>query len=170
MPLSHESHHAAAGRPALRVAVLTLSDTRTPETDRSGQLIQELLRQAGHETAHYAVMKDEPARLRQEIEALASDKKVQAILTNGGTGIAKRDSTYEALAGLLEKRLDGFGELFRMISHQEIGSAAMLSRAVAGIYRGVAIFAMPGSPNAVRLAMEKLILPELPHVVNELNK
>ncbi len=168
--MSVASHQAAAGRPALRVAVFTLSDTRTEATDQSGQLMKELLAAAGHEVVRYAVLKDEPTALRQVIAALAEAGAVQAILTNGGTGIAKRDSTYEALAGLLEKRLDGFGELFRMLSFQEIGPAAMLSRAVAGVNRGMILFATPGSPNAVRLAMEKLILPELPHLVHELRK
>ena len=165
-----ELHQAAAGRPSLRVAVLTLSDTRTPETDQGGNLIQELLAGAGHQIVHYAVLKDDPALLRHTAAMLADRGDVQALLTTGGTGIAKRDSTYEALAGLLEKRLDGFGELFRMLSYQEVGPAAMLSRATGGVYRGMLIFCMPGSPGAVRLAMEKLILPELPHLVWELRK
>lgn len=165
-----KAHRAAAGSPTVRVAVFTLSDTRSEADDRSGALMKELLSEAGHVVVRYAVMKDEPAALRAEVEALAASRLAQAILTNGGTGVAKRDSTYEALAGLLEKRLDGFGELFRMLSYHEVGPAAMLSRAAAGVYRGLALFSIPGSPHAVRLAMEKLILPELPHLIRELEK
>lgn len=165
-----QEHRDAAGKPVLRVAVITLSDTRTPETDKSGQLMKELLTAAGHTIGHYSVMPDEPEKLRQQVRQLADEQAVEVILTNGGTGISRRDSTFEALAALLEKQLDGFGELFRMLSFPEIGPAAMLSRAMAGVYRGLLVFSTPGSPHAVRLAMEKLILPELPHLVWEIKK
>jgi molybdenum cofactor biosynthesis protein B len=168
--MSTEAHRTAAGRPSLRVAVLTLSDTRTPETDQGGQLIRQLLAANGHAIVYYAVLKDDPGQLRAAVQELAERGDVHAVLTTGGTGVSRRDSTFEALAGLLEKRLDGFGELFRMLSYQEVGAAAMLSRATAGVFRGVLIFSMPGSVDAARLAMEKLILPELPHLVLELAK
>ncbi len=162
-----EAHRAAAPH-AVRCAVLTVSDTRTPETDTSGALIRRRLAESGHAAVDYRIVKDEPEQIRQLIDAWAADTAVQAIVSNGGTGIAARDTTYDAVAGLLEKRLDGFGELFRMLSYGEIGPAAMLSRAVAGVYRGRLVVAMPGSRNAVRLAMEKLLVPELGHLVYEI--
>jgi len=162
--------HRAAAPDVIRCAVLTLSDTRTPETDTSGALIREALAAAGHVVADYRVLKDDPAPIAALVQVWADDPGIDAVLTNGGTGIARRDSTYDALAGLLEKRIDGFGELFRMLSWDEIGAAAMLSRAVAGTIGGTLVVAMPGSSNAVRLAMEKLVLPELRHLVYELRK
>jgi molybdenum cofactor biosynthesis protein B len=160
---AEEHRHAAKRR--VRCAVVTLSDTRTAQEDTSGALLRERLTRAGHEVVDQRLLCDDPEPLRAHLAALAERKDVEAVLTTGGTGIAPRDSTYEVIDGLLEKRLDGFGELFRMLSYQEVGSAAMLSRAVAGTYRGMWICALPGSPEAVRLAMEKLILPELPHIV-----
>ncbi|MCS6978067.1 MAG: MogA/MoaB family molybdenum cofactor biosynthesis protein [Gemmatales bacterium] len=151
-------------------AVVTVSDTRSENDDQSGAIIRQLLSDAGLTVAAYCILKDEPDQIRAFLQETANASQVQAVLLNGGTGISRRDSTFEAMSGLLEKRLDGFGELFRMLSWYEIGAAAMLSRAIAGVYRGLVIFAMPGSPNAVRLAMEKLILPELAHVVWELRK
>jgi molybdenum cofactor biosynthesis protein B len=162
--------HRAAAPDIVRCAVLTLSDTRTPETDTSGGYIREALAAAGHVVADYRVLKDDPAPIAALVQAWAADPGIDAVLTNGGTGIARRDSTYDALAGLLEKRIDGFGELFRMLSWEEIGAAAMLSRAVAGTIGSTLVVAMPGSSNAVRLAMEKLVLPELRHLVYELRK
>ena len=162
--------HRAAAPDAVRCAVLTVSDTRTPETDTSGALIEETLTGAGHVVADYRIVPDEPDLIRAAIDAWAADPALGAILTNGGTGIARRDTTYDVLAGLIEKRLDGFGELFRMLSYAEIGPAAMLSRAVAGVYRGKLLVAMPGSTAAVRLAMTKLIAPELGHLVYEISK
>jgi molybdenum cofactor biosynthesis protein B len=164
------AEHRAAAPEVIRCAVLTVSDTRTEATDSSGALIRRRLAEQGHEVVAYRIVKDEPDEIRALIEAWAADAAIQAIVSNGGTGIAARDTTYDVLAGLLEKRLDGFGELFRMLSYQEIGAAAMLSRAVAGVYRGTVLFAVPGSSNAVGLAMEKLILPELAHVVFEIFK
>jgi len=150
--------------------VITCSDTRTPDTDTSGQLIQRLLKEQGHTVAAYHLVKDEPAKIKAKIKAAVTNKKIQAIIINGGTGISRRDSTFEAVDAMLEKRLDGFGEVFRYLTYQEIGSPAIMSRATAGIIKGRVLFSTPGSENAVRLAMEKLILPELGHLVKELTK
>lgn len=150
--------------------VITCSDTRTPDTDTSGQLIQKLLKEQGHTVAAYHLVKDEPSKIKAKIKAAVTNKKIQAIIINGGTGISKRDSTFEAVDAMLDKRLGGFGEVFRYLTYQEIGSPAIMSRATAGIVKGRVLFSTPGSENAVRLAMEKLILPELGHLVNELTK
>jgi molybdenum cofactor biosynthesis protein B len=166
---SSAAHQEAAPR-SIRCAVLTASDTRTPETDSSGRLIRELLTISGHEIAAREIVPDDPDRIRETLAGWIADSSIQAILTNGGTGIAARDTTYDAIAGILEKRIDGFGELFRMLSYQEIGPAAMLSRATAGVAGGTIIIAMPGSSNAVNLAMTKLVLPELGHLVYEVCK
>jgi molybdenum cofactor biosynthesis protein B len=162
--------HREAAPDVIRCAVLTVSDTRTEETDTSGSLIRQLLASAGHEVVDYRIVKDEPEQIRERLEQWTGRDGIDAILSNGGTGIANRDTTYDVIAGLLEKRLDGFGELFRMLSYAEIGAAAMLSRAVAGVYRRRVIVAMPGSTNAVRLAMERLVVPEIAHMVYELRK
>lgn len=150
--------------------VITCSDTRTPETDTSGYRIMHLLRDAGHMVAAYHLVKDDPKKIKAKIKAALTDKKVQAIIINGGTGIARRDSTFEAVDAMLEKRLDGFGEVFRYLTYQDIGSPAIMSRATAGIIKGRVLFSTPGSENAVKLAMEKLILPELGHLVQQLSK
>ncbi|MFT9850190.1 MogA/MoaB family molybdenum cofactor biosynthesis protein [Aneurinibacillus sp. REN35] len=151
--------------------IITVSDTRTEETDKSGQLIRKFLEEAGHHVARYAIVKDEREAIARAIEAGAEDANVQAILLNGGTGIAKRDVTYEVVASVLTKELPGFGEIFRMLSYTEdIGSAAILSRAIAGVYKDRAVFSMPGSSGAVRLAMSKLVIPELGHVLREIYK
>jgi molybdenum cofactor biosynthesis protein B len=150
--------------------VITCSDTRTPDTDTSGQLIQRLLKEQGHTVAAYHLVKDEPSKIKAKIKAAVTNKKIQAIIINGGTGISRRDSTFEAVDAMLEKRLEGFGEIFRYLTYQEIGSPAIMSRATAGIIKGRILFSTPGSENAVRLAMEKLILPELGHLVKELTK
>jgi len=160
--------HRKAAVTSVRCAVFTVSDTRAPETDVSGQTIVELLEAAGHAVAKRQILRDDPKDVHEAV--LGQVGGVDAIITTGGTGITSRDSTYEAIADLLEKRLDGFGELFRMLSYEEVGSAAMLTRACAGVARGTAIFMLPGSENAVRLAMTKLILPELGHVVRELRR
>lgn len=160
--------HRKAAATGVRCAVLTVSDTRAPETDISGRTIVEALESAGHVVAKRQILRDEPKDVHEAV--LAQLGGVDAIITTGGTGITSRDSTYEAIAGLFEKRIDGFGELFRMLSYPEIGSAAMMTRACAGVARGTAIFILPGSEHAVRLAMTKLILPELGHVVRELRR
>ena len=156
--------------PGMRVscAVITVSDTRTRETDRSGQLIQQLLSEAGHSIGFYTLVKDEPDQIRSQIQDLSDRLDLNALIISGGTGIAPRDTTYDAIESLLEKILPGFGELFRFLSYQEIGSRAIASRAIAGVYRGKLVFSVPGSSNAVRLALEKLILPELVHLVSQL--
>ena len=148
--------------------MLTISDTRTAETDASGDAIAQALTSAGHDVAGRRIVRDDPATVREIVRA--ESRNVPAIVTTGGTGITARDSTYEAISALLDKRLDGFGELFRMLSYEQIGSAAMLSRACAGSIGTTAIFALPGSEQAVRLAMDKLILPEIGHVVRELHR
>ncbi len=150
--------------------VITCSDTRTPETDTSGQLIQQLLNQRHHQVAAYEIIKDEPAEVQRLIKEAAAHDSVEIVIINGGTGISRRDATYEAIDELLEKRLDGFGEIFRYLSYKEIGSPAILSRAVAGLYKGKVVFSIPGSKGAVQLAMEELILPEIGHIVGEMRK
>jgi molybdenum cofactor biosynthesis protein B len=149
----------------INCAVITVSDTRTPETDKSGQLLQALLQQAGHRIGAYVIIPDEPTQIEQQLTQLCDHSDIDAIVFNGGTGIAPRDTTYDALAGLLEKTLPGFGEIFRYLSYQEIGSRAIASRATAGVYRQKLVFSLPGSSGAVKLALEKLILPELIHLV-----
>jgi molybdenum cofactor biosynthesis protein B len=162
--MAHHPHPDAPGI-VVRCAVITVSDTRTPDTDRSGQLIQQLLTDAGHTIAAYVVVPDEPDQIRSRLQSLS---EIDVVILNGGTGIAPRDTTYDAIAALLEKNLPGFGELFRWLSYEEIGSRAMASRAIAGTYAGKLIFSLPGSSNAVRLGLEKLILPELVHLVTQL--
>ncbi|NWF81057.1 MAG: molybdenum cofactor biosynthesis protein MoaB [Chloroflexi bacterium] len=166
--MGHQDHEQRAQQetPVTRCGVLTISDTRTPETDTSGALIRTLLTQAGHDVVRYAVVRDEPDEIEAQILACTAEG-CKLVITNGGTGIARRDSTFEVIDGLLEKRLPGFGELFRMLSYEAIGPAAMLSRATAGVYGDALIFCLPGSTNAVRLAMERLIVPQLPHLVWE---
>jgi len=149
---------------------VTVSDTRTAETDTSGELIRKFLAEQGHRIAASHRVQDEPSEVQSLLNAVLQNPDVQVVILNGGTGISKRDATFEAVTGLLEKRLDGFGELFRSLSYQEIGSAAMMSRAVAGTYQGRIVISIPGSLEAVRLAMEKLILPELSHLVREVNR
>src|SRR5438132_2133423 len=166
---SHQQHKEAAPR-SVSCMVITCSDTRTPETDTSGALIMNTLREQGHMIAAYHVVKDEPSVIRKLIKQGAKNREVQAIIVNGGTGISRRDSTFEAVDALLEKRLDGFGEIFRYLSYQEIGSPAIMSRATAGLVSGRIVFSTPGSEHAVRLAMEKLIIPELGHMIRELTK
>jgi len=152
------------------VGLLTVSDTRSPANDRSGQVARELIERGGHRVVEYRILPDEPAAIRAGVVEWLQRDDCDAVIVSGGTGIARRDRTYEALAGLLEQRLDGFGELFRMLSFEQVGSAAMLSRAVAGIARGKPLFALPGSPSAVELALARLILPELGHLLAELRK
>lgn len=166
---SHLQHRADAPE-RLSVAILTISDTRILETDESGLLIRDLLLANGHQVAHQVIVKDDPERIQDQLLTWAHDPAIDAIITNGGTGIAARDTTNAALSGVLTTVLDGFGELFRMLSYEEIGAAAMLSRATAGAIGACAVFSLPGSRNAVRLGMERLILPEIAHVVYELRK
>jgi molybdenum cofactor biosynthesis protein B len=148
--------------------VLTISDTRTEANDTSGDAIASALEAAGHQLAGRRIVRDDPDTVRQIVAEETG--RVDVVIATGGTGITSRDSTYEAIAGLLQKRLDGFGELFRMLSYEEIGAAAMMSRACAGTIGRTAVFSLPGSENAVRLAMTKLILPEIGHLVRELRR
>lgn len=151
--------------------VITVSDTRTKETDKSGQTMMNLLAAAGHVIGDYCIVKDEKEAIREAVLKGCENPKMDVVLTNGGTGIAKRDVTIETVQSLFEKEISGFGELFRMLSYQEdIGSAAILSRAVAGVVKNKAVFSTPGSTGAVKLAMNRLILPEIGHVVRELRK
>jgi molybdenum cofactor biosynthesis protein B len=159
--------HKAAAPARIGCYVITVSDTRTEDTDTGGRAIIELLNAAGHEIVGRTIVKDDAEQLRDAIGRQLANPAVQAIVATGGTGITSRDCTYEAVSGMLWKRLDGFGELFRMLSYHQIGAAAMLSRAVAGTIAGRIVVALPGSEAAVRLAIEKLILPELGHLVRE---
>lgn len=166
---SHKEHKEQA--PArVGCMVITCSDTRTPETDTSGWLIRKELEGAGHEVVAYHLVKDEPKLITALIQQAARNTHIQAVLINGGTGISRRDSTFEAVDALLEKRLVGFGEIFRYLTYQDIGSAAIMSRATAGLYKNRIVISTPGSEGAVRLAMEKLVLPELGHMLREATK
>jgi molybdenum cofactor biosynthesis protein B len=168
--MAYEDHTHAAEPNVARCAVVTLSDTRTPGTDTSGRRIQELLVDAGHRVAAYQVVRDDPAEFDPLLVSLLSRSDVDAVLTNGGTGISRRDQTIAVVERHLDQSLPGFGELFRMLSWDQIGSGAMLSRAVGGIAKGKVVFAMPGSTKAVELAMTRLILPEIKHLLFELRK
>ncbi len=165
---------ASAGSQSVPCAVVTISDTRTPETDRGGDLVARLLATAGHEVRHRAIVPDDVGPIESSLAALLADGAIRCVLTTGGTGIARRDTTIEVVARLLTAELPGFGEIFRMLSFAEVGAAAMLSRAVGGLVarapeRGgdTFVFAMPGSVNAVELAMTRLVVPELSHLVWE---
>ncbi len=151
--------------------IVTVSDTRTPDNDASGKLIQQLLEANGHKVNKYIMVKDDYDSIRQLLREAASDRSIEAVLLSGGTGISPRDTTYEAVRSLLNKEMPGFGEIFRYLSFTEdIGSAAILSRAIAGTISNMAVFSMPGSQAAVKLAMERIIIPELKHVMREINK
>ena len=148
--------------------VVTVSDTRDETTDQSGQLIRSLLEEKGHQLAGYQIVKDEPVQIESLLLDTLTKNNVDAVIVNGGTGISPRDGTFEVVSRLLEKRLDGFGEIFRFLSFQDIGSAAIMSRAVAGTVKGKVVISLPGSRGAVDLAMRRLILPELGHMVSQL--
>jgi len=151
-------------------AVITVSDTRNLETDKSGQIIKKLLTDANHQIIAYDIVKDEPIAIKLKIFKLAENSPLDVVIFNGGTGIAPRDTTYDAISSLLEKTLPGFGELFRYLSYQEIGSRAIASRATAGVYQNKLIFSIPGSTNAAKLAISELILPEITHLVKQINQ
>ncbi|MFA6451622.1 MAG: molybdenum cofactor biosynthesis protein B [bacterium] len=165
--LGHKDHHEKSYGP-VGVYVITVSDTRTEETDTSGALIMEKLVAAAHTVTGFRIAPDEPAVIREILSNLPAG--TQAVIINGGTGISKRDNTFEAIESMLDKKLPGFGELFRALSYAEIGAAAMMSRATAGVMRGVSVMSVPGSRGAVALAMEKIIIPELAHFVWEANR
>jgi molybdenum cofactor biosynthesis protein B len=159
----------ATSQGSVPIAIVTVSDTRTPETDTSGKLIRQLIEEAGHQITGYRIVRDEPDEVKAALDEF-SDGRARLVIFNGGTGISKRDRTFDVISKALEKTLPGFGELFRMLSFQEVGAAAMLSRATAGVYRDTVIFSTPGSPNAVQVAVEKLILPEIQHLAWELGR
>ncbi|HEV2985858.1 MAG TPA: molybdenum cofactor synthesis domain-containing protein [Vicinamibacterales bacterium] len=167
--MSQREHKAQAPR-SIRCFVLTVSDTRTEESDASGRTIADLLTGAGHTVAGRAIVKDDPDLVRDVITRQIANPEIQVIITTGGTGITSRDSTYEAVSAMLEKRLDGFGELFRMLSFEQIGSAAMMSRACAGLVAKRIVVSLPGSEGAVQLAMQRLLIPELGHLVQQASK
>ena len=162
--------HKASAPASVGCYVLTVSDTRTEATDTGGRAAADLLAAAGHRIAGRTIVKDDAEQVRDTIERQLANPDVQVIITTGGTGISSRDTTYEAVCALLWKKLDGFGELFRVLSYEQIGSAAMLSRAVAGTIAGRIVIALPGSEAAVRLALEKLVIPELGHLVREASR
>ncbi len=163
--MSHAEHRAAAPD-SVGVAVITVSDSRDEDSDKSGALIREKLESAGHDVVHYAIVKDTARQIKGELAIAVEKRGCQALILNGGTGVSPRDNTFEVVNGLLEKRLPGFGEIFRYLSFKEIGSAAIMSRTVMGTYRGRIMVSLPGSTGAVRLAMDELLLPELGHLVN----
>lgn len=167
----HKPHGAPDARARLRVFVMTISDTRTEENDEGGRLCRQLLEEADHEVIGYVLVRDEPEVVAARVRSVAAEGHADALISTGGTGVSRRDSTFEALSALLHKRIDGFGELFRMLSYQEVGARAMLSRATAGLVLGprsaMPVLALPGSVAAVRLGMTKLILPVLPHLCAE---
>ncbi len=166
--MGHKEHHEKAGSGPVTVAIVTVSDTRTPETDKNKPYLESRLTGLGHRVMAYRLIKDEPEQVAAVLDELVGMPDVQLVLFNGGTGISPRDTTYDIISRKLEKTLPGFGELFRMISYSDIGPAAMMSRATAGVYRSRFIVSMPGSSNAVKTAMEKLIIPEINHLAWEI--
>jgi molybdenum cofactor biosynthesis protein B len=162
--------HRSPGATPLAFGLLTVSDTRTPADDVSGSTLRRLVEAAGHRVHAAEIVPDEPARVHRTVVAWAADPGCDAVVASGGTGLSGRDRSVEAVRGLFEITIEGFGELFRMLSFEEVGSAAMLSRAVAGVVRGTPVFLLPGSPAAVTLGMERLVLPEIGHVIGELRR
>ena len=160
--------HKEKARKSLGCFVITVSDTRDETSDQSGQLIKSLVAGEGHRLVGYRIVKDEPPQIKSLLQEMLMKGDIEAVILNGGTGISPRDGTYEVVSQLLEKRLDGFGELFRFLSYQDIGSAAIMSRAVAGVAKGKVLISLPGSKGAVDLAMRRLVLPELGHMVSQL--
>lgn len=167
---SSEEHRRAAATTAgpITIAIVTVSDTRTPETDVNGRFLRAEVESAGHRVGLYRIVRDDPEQVIEVLERIAADPDHRIALFNGGTGISRRDNTFDALSVRLEKTLPGFGELFRMLSWEQVGPAAMLSRATAGVYRGIFVISTPGSPAAVQLAWERLIRPELAHLAWEI--
>ncbi|GAB1420930.1 MogA/MoaB family molybdenum cofactor biosynthesis protein [Anaerolineales bacterium] len=168
--MSHQEHHDLAGQESIAIALVTVSDTRTPATDKNYAYLESRLQELGHQIVEYLIVKDEADQIEQTLDLITDHTNAQLILFNGGTGLSPRDTTYDVISRKLEKTLPGFGEIFRMLSYEEIGAAAILSRATAGVYKSVFVVSMPGSPNAVKMAMENLIIPEINHLVWELNR
>ena len=169
-PSSDQHRRLAAERGPVPLAVVTVSDSRTPESDANAEYLRAAIAAAGHELVHYRLVRDEPDEVVGALDEIVREGRARVALFNGGTGISRRDGTYEALSGRLEKQMPGFGELFRMLSYQQVGAAAMLSRATAGTCGGVVVVSTPGSPAAVRLAWERLVLPELEHLAWEVGR
>ncbi len=167
--MTHQEHRHQAPA-SVNCAVLTFSDSRTEEDDESGRLLRQNLEEAGHKVTDYGVLKDDAAVISRKISELLDREELQVIITNGSTGVSHRDVAVEAVSPVLEKKLDGFGELFRYLSYQEIGSASVMSRTIAGMARGKVIICLPGSPAAVRLAADSIILPEIGHMVREVSR
>ncbi len=168
--MSATDHHEQAGNDPVTIAIVTVSDTRTPQTDKNKHYLEARMTELGHIVGAYRLIKDEPDQVESALDELATMPDVRVILFNGGTGISPRDTTYDVIARKLEKTLPGFGEIFRMISYEDIGAAAMMSRATAGVYKSTVVVSMPGSSNAVKTAMEKLIIPELNHLAWEITR
>lgn len=166
--MGHKEHEHLAEK-KLKISILTLSDTRTTDTDKSGKIISSLLTKAGHKIIEYSISKEDPDEMYSKLSSWLT-KDIDAIITNGGTGLTQRDGTVEVARKLFNKELEGFGELFRLISYHQIGAAAMLSRATAGLANGKIIICLPGSSKAVKLATTRLIIPQLPHMVWEANR
>jgi molybdopterin adenylyltransferase len=165
---STEQHKKIAHQQGpIAVAIVTVSDTRTRENDTGGDLIEDRVTTGGHSVVFRAIVKDEPAQIDALLDQIVADTAAKLILFTGGTGIAPRDTTFDVISRKLDKHMPGFGELFRMLSYAEVGAAAMLSRATAGTFRGRVVCSMPGSPNAVQVAMDKLIMPEIEHLAWE---
>ena len=167
--MSHLEHKKASPQ-SVNCALLTISDSRTEETDESGKLLKQKLLDGGHKVVYYRLPKNDADAVKQTIEELLDEENVQAIITSGGTGVSKRDITVETVSGILEKRLDGFGELFRSLSFKEIGTAAIMSRAIAGVRDGKVIICIPGSLGATRTAADGIIVPEIGHMVREASR
>lgn len=163
-----DDHREQAGHGPVTVAIVTVSDTRTPDTDKNYHYLEARLTEMGHRIAAYRIIKDEPEQVANALVELTGEPEIQIVLFNGGTGIAPRDTTYDILSRYMEKTLPGFGELFRMLSYEQVGAAAMMSRAMAGVYQQTVVVSMPGSNNAVQTAMEKLIFPEINHLAWEI--
>ncbi len=164
--MGHHEHRASAPR-SIGCAVITISDSRTEQNDESGGIIKNALGTQGHRVIRYALIKNEPSEIRRQLETCAASSEIQSIITSGGTGISRRDLTIETISPLLSKRLDGFGELFRQLSFEQIGTASIMSRALGGVVNGKVILCLPGSAKAVELAMAQIIMPELGHLVWE---
>ena len=167
---STPDEHKATAPTSVGCFILTVSDSRTPATDTGGAVIRELLTGAGHTVVDSTIVRDEPADVARVVREACADPRVRVVILTGGTGITSRDSTFEAVEALLDKRLPGFGELFRVLSYEQVGAAAMLSRAQMGIHARCIVVSLPGSPNACRLALQKLLLPELGHLVREASR
>jgi molybdenum cofactor biosynthesis protein B len=164
---SDQHHRLAAERGPVTVAIVTVSDSRTADSDVNGAWLREAIAGAGHVVQSYHLVPDDPPRVAAVLDELSRAGAARVVLMNGGTGISRRDNTYEVVKARLDKEIPGFGELFRMLSYEQVGSAAMLSRAVAGVSGGMILVSVPGSPAAVRLAWERLIAPELEHLAWE---